>query len=43
VYALVNGVKEEVEVVDVNDDNSLKVKLRNEYMNLYSGEVTFHV
>lgn len=43
VYANVKGKKTLVEVIDVNDDNSLKVKTESEYLNLYSGEVSFHL
>lgn len=43
VYADINNIKSLVEVVDINDDNSLKVKKEDEYMDLCSGEVTFHL
>ena len=43
VYALINNKKELVEVIDINDDNSLRVKLNDTYINLRSGEVTFSV
>ena len=35
----INNHKEIVKVIDINEDNSLKVKKGNEYFNLYSGEV----
>lgn len=41
VYANINNEKLLVEVVDINDDNSLKVKIGEEIHNLYSSEVTF--
>ena len=41
VYANINNEKVLVEVIDINDDNSLKVKVGEEYHDLYSLEVTF--
>ena len=43
VSANINGKKALVEVIDINDDNSLKVKKDNEYISLCSGEVSFHL
>ena len=43
VYALINNKKELVEVIDINDDNSLKVKKESKCFDVYSGEITFHV
>jgi len=43
VYALICGKKILVEVIDINDDNSLKIKKEDEYINLYSGEITFNI
>ena len=43
VYALIEGKKQFVEVIDINEDNSLKIKSGEEYKNVYSGEITFHV
>lgn len=43
VYANINELKTLVEVIDINEDNSLKVKNDNEYINLTSGEITFHL
>ena len=43
VYALVNNEIELVEVIDVNEDNSLKVKVDSKYLDVCSGEITFHV
>lgn len=43
VYALIDNKRELVEVIDINDDNSLKVYVNSNYLNVYSGEVTFHV
>lgn len=41
VFANVNGELKEVEVIDINNDNSLKVKLNGEIINLSVGEITF--
>lgn len=43
VYANINNIKTLVYIIDINDDNSLKVKKDNEYIDLYSGEITFHI
>ena len=41
VYANIENEKVLVEVMDINDDNSLKVKIGKVIHNLYSSEVTF--
>ena len=43
VYASIKNEKRLVEVIDINDDNSLKVKIGEEVHNLYSSEVTFEL
>ena len=43
VYANINDKKTLVEVIDINEDNTLKVKLNDEYLDLFSGEITFHL
>lgn len=42
-YAYIKEKKELVEVMNINKDNSLKVKKGNDYINLYSGEISFHI
>ena len=42
VYAYVNNQKVLVQVLDINEDNSLKVLLDGKIINLFSGEITFH-
>lgn len=41
VYVLKDGKKALVKVMDINDNNSLKVNLDGEILDIYSGEVTF--
>ena len=43
VYALINNEIELVEVIDINEDNSLKVKVDSKCLDVCSGEITFHV
>ena len=43
VYATYNGNKIEVKVLDINDDNSLKVLYNNTVLSLSSGEISFHL
>ena len=40
VYVLKDGKKALVKVMDINDNNSLKVNLDGEILDIYSGEVT---
>ena len=42
VYCEINNKKELVKVLDINDDNSLKVLLNNKEINLISSEISFH-
>ena len=42
VIANINGNEKEVVVLDINDDNSLKLLYDNEIYNLSIGEITFH-
>lgn len=42
VYATINNEKILVKVIDINDDNSLKVIVNNKEINLNSGEISFH-
>ena len=42
VFASINNKQELVKVVDVNEDNSLKILLHEEIINIFSGEITFH-
>ncbi len=42
VYAVIDNKKCLVKVIDINDDNSLKVIINNEEINLTSGEISFH-
>lgn len=39
VYHVVNDKKIQIKVIDINEDNSLKVKINNDISNLYSGEI----
>ncbi|MGM9857833.1 MAG: biotin--[acetyl-CoA-carboxylase] ligase [Bacilli bacterium] len=41
VYCLINNKEELVKVLDINDDNSLKILLNNDEVNISSSEVTF--
>lgn len=41
-YAIYNGRKILVKVIDINDDNSLKVMIENKLLDIHSGEITFH-
>lgn len=41
VYVMHNNEKVLVNVIDINEDNSLKVNFNGEIINIYSGEVTF--
>ncbi len=43
VYAEVKGNKELVKVLQINQDNTLKVLIKNKTVNLSSGEITFHL
>lgn len=42
VYAQINNKKELVKVLDINEDNSLKILVNGKIENLFSGEITFH-
>lgn len=42
VYAYIDNQKVLVQVLDINEDNSLKVLLDGKIINLFSGEITFH-
>ena len=42
VYAFIDNQKVLVKVLDINEDNSLKVLLDGKIINLFSGEITFH-
>lgn len=42
VYATINNKSTLVTVLDINEDNSLKVLIDNNEINLYSGEITFN-
>ena len=42
VYATIDNETVLVKVIDINEDNSLKVIFNNKELNLYSGEVTFN-
>ena len=42
VYAYIDNQKVLVKVLDINEDNSLKVLLDGKIINLFSGEITFH-
>ncbi len=43
VFAEVNHNIQKIEVIDINDDCSLKVKLNEKIINLNSGEISFHI
>lgn len=43
VYAIIDNEKVLSKVIDINDDNSIKVEANNRIYNLFSGEITFHV
>ena len=43
VYAQINQIKVPVKVIDINDDNSLKIEKNGELINVYSGEISFHI
>ena len=42
-YVKINNEIQKVEVIDINEDNSLMVKKDNKYISLNSGEVSFHL
>ena len=42
-YILLNNEKKLVKILDVNEDNTLKILCDNKEMNINSGEVTFHL
>lgn len=42
VYAQINNKKELVKVLDINEDNSLKILVNGKIENIFSGEITFH-
>lgn len=42
VYAIINNQKILVKVLDINDDNSLKVQYNNNYHNVFTDEISFH-
>lgn len=42
-YILLNDEKKLVKILDVNEDNTLKILCDNKEMNINSGEVTFHL
>lgn len=43
VYIEMNNEKILAQAININDDNSLKVKVNDEFKDLYSGEVTFKI
>lgn len=43
VYALIDNNKVKVKVIDINNDNSLKVIYNGKTINILSGEITFHI
>lgn len=43
VYAQINNKKELVKVLDINEDNSLKILVNGKIENIFSGEITFHI
>ena len=43
IFAEIENEKKSVKVIDINDDNSLKVIVNGEEKNLNSGEITFHI
>ena len=42
VFAEIDNVKTLVKVIDINEDNTLKVLVNNKEINLNTGEITFH-
>lgn len=42
VYANINNEKKLIEVIDINDDCSLKIKIDDKIIDIISGEITFH-
>ncbi len=42
VYAIIDNEKVLSKVIDINDDNSIKVESNNKTYNLFSDEITFH-
>lgn len=42
VYAIINNEKTLVKVIDINQDNSLKIDIDGKCINLNSGEISFH-
>lgn len=42
VYATIDNEKKLVKVIDINEDNSLKIIVDNNEKNIYFGEITFH-
>ncbi len=43
VFANIDNKIQEIEVIDINDDCSLKVIYNGKTQNLNSGEITFHI
>ena len=43
VFAEINGIRDEVEVVGIDEDFFLKVIQNDEYRNIDAGEITFHL
>lgn len=43
VYAYINNKKTKVKVIDINDDNTLKVLSDDKIINVMSDEITFHL
>lgn len=43
VYAYINNKKTKVKVIDINEDNTLKVMSENKIINVMSDEITFHL
>ena len=42
VYAEINNVNSIVKIIDINNDNTLKVLCNNQCYDLSFGEITFH-
>lgn len=43
VYASINGKKQIIKVIDINEDNSLRIDIDGNINNINSGEITFHL
>ena len=42
VYATINNEKKLVKIIDINNDNSLKIEIEGKCFDLHSGEISFH-